>query len=261
MDEVKELLNELNRKVDAQAAALASLEDITTKRNLPERERADDSKRRRRADDEGGAAPAAGAGSGTTGGAVSDDFQYAWDSARLIERVLFTQDNILHRVRELAAEISASYAATHESQFVVVGLLSGVFMFMADLVRQLTVPHQVDFVAASSYGLETVSSANVKIKKDTEAPVEGKDVLVVDEMCDSGRTMASLMKLFHDRGAKSVRSCVLLDKKERRSVAVQPDFVGFICPDEFVVGYGMDWAQRFRSLGDICVVKRSAYEK
>merc|ERR1712194_766369 len=120
-------------------------------------------------------------------------------------------------------------------------------MFMADFTRGLATPHQVDFMAVSSYGLGTSSSADVKIKKDLDCPVAGKDVLLLDEMCDSGNTMASLRQLMEDRGAKSVKVCVLLDKYERRSASVQLDFVGFQCPDEFVVGYGMDWASRFRS--------------
>merc|ERR1712110_23790 len=114
--------------------------------------------------------------------------------------------------------------------------------FMADFTRNLTVPHQVDFVAASSYGLAAVSSADVKIKKDLDGPIHGKDVLILDEMCDTGRTMACLKQLFLDRGARSVRVCVLLDKASRREVKVDLDYVGFECEDEFLVGYGMDWS-------------------
>lgn len=184
----------------------------------------------------------------------------SWASSAVIERVLFPHDKIMRRVRELAAEVSAAYEDASEESFVVVGLLSGVYMFMADFTRELKVPHQIDFIAASSYGLSTVSSANVKIKKDLDAPIVGKDVLILDEMCDSGRTMACLKQMFHDRGAKSVRACVLLNKAERRAVEdLHLDYVGFECEDEFLVGYGMDWAQRFRSLKDVSVVKRSAY--
>merc|ERR1719210_1475286 len=126
---------------------------------------------------------------------------------------------------------------------------------MADFTRELKVPHQVDFIAASSYGLGTVTSADVKIKKDLDSPCVGKDVLLLDEMCDTGFTMASLKQMFHEKGANSVRVCVLLNKSERREVGVELDYVGFDCVDEFLVGYGMDWAQRFRSLREICVVK------
>ena len=176
-----------------------------------------------------------------------------------LEKVIFTNEQIQSRISQLGAQVSAHYAGAEEDDFVVVGLLSGCYMFMADLTREIDVPHRVDFMAASSYGQSTVSSSNVKIKKDLNLPIQNKHVLLVDEMCDSGRTLASLKQLMHDRGAKSVRTCCLLDKIERRVVDVELDFVGFNCPDEFVVGYGMDWANRFRSIQHVCVVKRSAY--
>merc|ERR1712037_591358 len=108
------------------------------------------------------------------------------------------------------------YAGSTEDSFIVVGLLTGCYMFMADFTRKLTIPHQVDFVAASSYGLGTTSSANVEIKKDLDSPIEGKHVLLLDEMCDTGSTIACLSKLMKDRGAASVRCCLLLEKAERR---------------------------------------------
>lgn len=182
-----------------------------------------------------------------------------WASADVIEKVLYSRNMIEKRVTELAVEISRDYPDATEENFVVVGLMSGVYMFMADFTRQLTVPHTVDFVSVSSYGLGTVSSANVKIKKDMESPIEGKHVLLLDEMCDTGGTMACLKKLVLDRGASSVRVCVLLDKAERRAADVKLDYTGWVCADEFLVGYGLDWSQRFRSLRDICIVKRSAY--
>lgn len=185
----------------------------------------------------------------------------SWADPAVIERVMYTKDQIVKRVEELAASVSVDYSNAVENEFVVVGLLAGVYMFMGDFTRHLTVPHQVDFVAASSYGLAAVSSADVKIKKDLDTPISGKDVLILDEMCDTGRTMASLKQLLLDRGAKSVRVCVMLNKATRREVEVQLDYVGFECEDEFLVGYGMDWAHRFRSLPDICVVAKSAYMK
>ena len=127
-----------------------------------------------------------------------------------LDRILFTHDQIQVRVKELGRQISEDFVDYAETDFVVVGLLSGVFMFMADLAREITIPHVIDFCVVSSYGSNTVSSANVKIKKDLEQSIEGKHVLIVDEMCDSGRTMASLKKLFQDRGARSVRTCIML---------------------------------------------------
>mmetsp|Transcript_42895 Transcript_42895/g.66814 ORF Transcript_42895/g.66814 Transcript_42895/m.66814 type:complete len:125 (+) Transcript_42895:3-377(+) len=123
------------------------------------------------------------------------------------------------------------------------------------------IPHRIDFMSVSSYGLEAVSSANVKIKKDLDSSVEGKHVVIVDEMCDTGRTMACLKAMLLERGAKTVSVCVFLDKAERREAEVKLDYVGYVCEDEFLVGYGMDWSMRFRSLPDICVVRRSAYAK
>jgi len=185
----------------------------------------------------------------------------SWASTTVIERVLYPRAQIEERVNQLAKKISEDYAGSKEDGFVMVGLMAGVYMFMADLSRNITVPHQVDFIAAGSYGLGTISSANVKIKKDLEQPIEGKDVLLIDEMCDSGRTMACLKRLLMDRGANSVKVCVLLNKASRREAEVDLDYVGWVCEDEFLVGYGMDWSQRFRSLPDICVVRKSAYQK
>lgn len=185
----------------------------------------------------------------------------SWASSDVIERVLYKQCEVRKRVEELARQISLDYVDATEDSFVVVGLMAGVYMFIADLSRGIQVPHMIDFASVSSYGLETISSANVKIKKDTDQPVEGKDVLIVDEMCDSGRTLACVKKLFQDRGAKSVKTCALLDKHERREAEIHLDYVGFKCEDHFVVGYGMDWANRFRSLADIVIVRKSAYQK
>jgi len=137
--------------------------------------------------------------------------------------------------------------------------MDGVFMFLADLSRKIDTPHTVDFIAASSYGLGTVSSGNVKIKKDASMPLAGKHVLVVDEICDSGRTLASLKILVQQRNAASVKTCVLLDKVSRREADIRPDYVGAVCPDEFVVGYGMDWGGKLRSLPFVGVVKRELY--
>lgn len=184
----------------------------------------------------------------------------SWASEEVIERVLYTSTELQKRVAELAEQISKDYTdKATEEDFVVVGIMNGVYMFMADLSRSLTVPHRVDFISCSSYGLGTIASDNVKIKKDLEEPIEGKHVLLVDEMCDTGRSMACVKQLFMDRGAKSVKVCVMLNKAERRNADIHLDYVGWCCPDEFLVGYGMDWSHRFRSLPEIAVVRRSAY--
>jgi len=178
----------------------------------------------------------------------------------LEDEVLFTDEELKVAVTKLAKQINRDYAhISSDEELVLMGLLTGVFMFQADLCRQITVPHQVDFVVASSYGGATISAGNVKIKKDSNNPVKGKHVILVDEMCDSGRTMACLQALMKSRDAKSVKSCVMFDKQARRVVDIECDYVGLDCPDEFVVGYGMDWGERFRSLAHVCVVKSSAY--
>eukprot|EP00668_Euglena_longa_P031780 GGOE01041035.1.p2 GENE.GGOE01041035.1~~GGOE01041035.1.p2 ORF type:complete len:243 (-),score=69.19 GGOE01041035.1:248-976(-) len=166
---------------------------------------------------------------------------------------LFSASQIRQEVRRMAKQVSHDYRG---KDLVVVGLMSGVFILMADFVREIDIPHEVQFIAVSSYGKDsTVSSGNVKIKKDLDTPVVGRHVLLLDEICDSGNTLACLEALLLNRGAASVRSCVLLDKVSRRAVPIQPQYVGMVCPDEFVVGYGMDFKDQFRSLPFIGVLK------
>ena len=187
----------------------------------------------------------------------SDGVASSWAKAVLSPDVLFSERDLETMIDSLAAQISRDYGDGED--LVVVGLLDGVFMFLADLSRKIDTPHTVDFIAASSYGLGTVSSGNVKIKKDSSFPLAGKHVLIVDEMCDSGRTMASLKELMKQRQVKSVKTCVLLDKVSRRTEDIRPDYVGAVCPDEFVVGYGMDWGGKYRSLPFVGVVRKELY--
>ena len=186
----------------------------------------------------------------------SDGVASSWAKAVLAPDVLFSERDLETMIDSLAAQITRDYG---DEELVVVGLLDGVFMFLADLSRKIDTPHTVDFIAASSYGLGTVSSGNVKIKKDSSFPLAGKHVLIVDEMCDSGRTMASLKELMKQRQVKSVKTCVLLDKVSRRTEDIRPDYVGAVCPDEFVVGYGMDWGGKYRSLPFVGVVRKELY--
>jgi hypoxanthine phosphoribosyltransferase len=153
-----------------------------------------------------------------------------------IEQRLFTEEQVAVAVKDLGERISRDYAG---EELIVVGLLTGVFMFMGDLVREITIPHVIDFMVVSSYGQSSVSSANVKIKKDLGMAVNGKNVLIVDEICDSGFTMASLKALLEDRGAK-VKTCVLLDKKARRNAPIDCDYIGLDCPDEFGTSESVD---------------------
>mmetsp|Transcript_8615 Transcript_8615/g.11970 ORF Transcript_8615/g.11970 Transcript_8615/m.11970 type:complete len:274 (-) Transcript_8615:110-931(-) len=184
--------------------------------------------------------------------------QSSWARSVLKDEALFTQAEIQTTIQRLGEEISAAYSHA-DGEVVLIGLLDGVFMFLSDLARAIKVPHEIDFVKVSSYGLGTVSSGNIRIKKDTDHSVAGKHVLIVDDICDSGYTSASLVELFERRGAKSVKTCVFLDKRARRQVPVHLDFVGYQCSDEFVIGYGMDWAGKYRSLPFIGAVKPHLY--
>lgn len=165
------------------------------------------------------------------------------DQARV--RVLITADEIAKRVRELADQISADYAGRTP---LIVGILKGSWIFLADLVRQLTVPVYIDFLTVSSYGASTKSSGVVKIVMDLKCPLEGRDVLVVEDILDSGLTLRYIMRHLELRKPKSLKLCVLMDKPARRQVEIKPDYLGFIVPDKFVVGYGADFAEAFRNL-------------
>jgi len=166
--------------------------------------------------------------------------------------ILFPKEVIEGRVRELAAQISQDYAG---KELLIVGILNGAFIFMADLIRRLDVPCRVDFVRAASYGCGSVSSGEVRITKDLEAPIAGRDVLIVEDIVDTGITLSRLMEVFRERRPASLRVCAFLDKTERRRVPFAADYVGFFIPDRFVVGYGLDYNEQFRFLPDVCVLE------
>lgn len=167
-------------------------------------------------------------------------------------RVMITEEELDKRIRELGSQISADYEG--ESIFLVC-ILKGAAMFACELAKRITVPVTMDFMATSSYGSGTVSSGEVKIKKDLDLPMEGRNVLIVEDIIDSGNTLNFLSQLFRDRNAKSVRMCTMLDKPDRREVDVDVDYTGFTIPDEFVVGFGLDYDQKYRNLPYIGVVE------
>ena len=173
-----------------------------------------------------------------------------------IDHVLFSEEQLAQRVREIAAQIDKDYEGKEP---LLVSVLRGSFVFMADLVRQITVPCTVDFMAVSSYGGGTTSSGQVKIVKDLSETIEGKDVLVVEDILDSGNTLSYLLKLLEARRPASIRLCTLLDKPERRTKPVAVQYSGFTIPDEFVVGYGLDYDERYRNLPYIGVLKPKVY--
>lgn len=173
-----------------------------------------------------------------------------------VERVLFSEEELKNRVAEIAAQIDKDYAG---KQPLLVSVLRGSFVFMADLVRQIHLPCTVDFMAVSSYGSGTTSSGQVKIVKDLSETIEGKDVIVVEDILDSGNTLSYLLKLLEARRPASIRLCTLLDKPERRTKPVEVQYSGFTIPDEFVVGYGLDYDERYRNLPYIGVLKPKVY--
>jgi hypoxanthine phosphoribosyltransferase len=166
-------------------------------------------------------------------------------------RVLIPAERIQARIRELAQEINQDYP---EGPLYVVAILKGAFIFLADLVRALDRHARVDFIGISSYGKGKTSSGQVKLTKDLDMPVEGADLLIVEDIVDSGVTLNYLLQVLEQRKPRSLRIVTLLDKPERRLRPVEVRYVGFRIPDEFVVGYGLDFAEDYRGLPDICVL-------
>ena len=173
-----------------------------------------------------------------------------------ILKVLITEEELKNKVQELGAAISRDYEGKN---LLMVSVLKGSVIFMADLMRAITIPAQIDFMSVSSYGAGVKSSGVVKILKDLDALLEGKDLLLVEDILDSGNTLYNLAGHLRDRGAASVALCVLLDKPARREKPIQPNYVGFTVPDEFVVGYGLDYADRYRNLPYVGVLKPEVY--
>jgi len=162
---------------------------------------------------------------------------------------LITRDQIQARLRELAADINRDYAG---QPLILVGVLKGVFIFLADLIRLLEMPVRVDFVRLRSYGSGDTSSGQVEITKDLEIPIRDEHVLIVEDIIDSGLTLQYLLNLLQQRQPRSLKICCLTDKPERRSLDVPIDYVGFQVPRGFLVGYGLDYAEKYRQLPDIC---------
>ncbi len=177
-----------------------------------------------------------------------------------VERILLDEDKIQQRVQQMADIISTDYAGLSNEEFLLVGVLKGAFIFMADLARRLTVPHRVDFIALSSYDDTAEASGSVRMIMDTRANVAGRHVLIVEDILDTGYTLNYLIRTFTARQPASLRTAVLLSKPERRRVTVPLDYLGFEIPDVWVVGYGLDFADRFRTLPYIAELKPSAYE-
>lgn len=173
-----------------------------------------------------------------------------------IQEVLVSQEALAARIREMAQEITRDYAGKSP---LMVGILRGCYIFMADLVRQIDLPISMDFMVVSSYGAGTTSSGLVNIKKDLEESIEGKDVIIVEDILDTGNTLVKLTAELLKRRPASLKLCVMLDKPDRRTTPIKADYVGFSIPDAFVVGWGLDYDQQYRQLPYVGILKPGVY--
>lgn len=171
-------------------------------------------------------------------------------------RVLLSEDEIREKVRELGGKITADYK---NSNLMLVTVLKGAVVFLADLMRAIDVPAEIDFMVVSSYGSGVKSSGVVKIVKDLDVPLAGKDLLIVEDILDSGLTLSYIKELLASRGPASIKIATLLDKPSRRKVDLVADYIGFSVPDEFVIGYGLDYDEKYRNLPYIGILKPEVY--
>jgi hypoxanthine phosphoribosyltransferase len=174
-----------------------------------------------------------------------------------LAKTLFSGKQISQRIKEMGQQITQDYAG---KDLLMVGILKGAVIFYGNLIKAVDLPVTMDFLMASSYGSGMVSSGNLQIKYDLCEDVAGRDVLLVDDIVDTGLTLKALVEEVQGRGAASVRTCCLLDKPARRKVEIEPDYIGFEIPDMFVVGYGMDYDGKYRNLPKISVLKPEAYQ-
>jgi len=175
-----------------------------------------------------------------------------------VAEILITEEQIQAKIRELGQLISRDYAG---QDLLLICVLKGAISFLADLMREITIPHEIDFMAISSYGASTESSGVVRILKDLDTNIEGRNVLIVEDIVDTGRTLDYITQNLKTRRPKSVRICTLLNKPSRREIDIPLDYVGFEIPNKFVIGYGLDFAEIYRSLPYIGVLKKEKYDK
>jgi len=173
-----------------------------------------------------------------------------------IQEVLYSEEQISQKVKELGKQLTEDFAGRNP---LVICILKGAFIFMSDLVKEIKIPLEIDFMAVSSYGQSTISSGVVKIIKDLDVTVEGRDVIIVEDIIDSGLTLSYLIDVLERRSAASVTVATLFDKPARRTVNLQPHYKGYTLPDEFVVGYGLDFAEKYRNLPFIGILKPEVY--
>lgn len=174
-----------------------------------------------------------------------------------VKEILFSEEVLKEKIKQLGEEITKDYGG---KELTLVGVLKGASIFMSDLIRNIRIPVKIDFIAVSSYGLTTESSGVVKIMKDLDDSIEDKHVLIVEDIIDTGLTLHYLCENLLSRKPKSLKICTLLDKPERRKIDIPVDYKGFDIPDEFIVGYGIDYAENYRNLPYVGILKRELYE-
>jgi len=173
-----------------------------------------------------------------------------------IKEILFSQEAISQRVKELGAQLTEDYAGKSP---LLIGVLKGCFVFLADIARNIDLNCEVRFITASSYGAGTITSGDVKIGMDFDFEIAGRDIIIIEDILDSGVTLTTLRGFIAARGPASLKICTLLDKPARRQAPLYADYIGFECPDEFVVGYGLDFAESYRNLPYVAILKPEAY--
>ena len=174
------------------------------------------------------------------------------------ESILVSKEALQKRISELASQLDKDY---ENSNPLLICILKGSVFFTADLLKAMSIPCEMEFMAVSSYGSDTQTSGEVKMIKDLSVPIEDRDVIIIEDIIDTGNTLSYLKRLLLQRKPKSVKICTLLDKPDRRKVDLSADYVGFVIPDEFAVGYGLDYNEKYRTFDEVYVLKREVYEK
>lgn len=172
--------------------------------------------------------------------------------------ILISAEEIKNKVQELGRMVAADYQG---KDLLVVGILKGAFMFMADLIREIDTPLEIDFMAVSSYGASTISSGEVRIIKDLDYSIKDRNILIVEDIIDTGLTVKYITSILHKREPASIKICCMLDKPHRRKTDIRPDYCGFTVDDRFIVGYGLDYAEKYREYPAVCELKASVYQK
>ena len=173
-----------------------------------------------------------------------------------IREIIFTEEQIQQKVRELGERITAEYAGKSP---LLIGVLKGCYVFLGDISRCIDLDCEIRFITASSYGISTITSGDVRIGMEFDFAIAGRDVIIIEDILDSGVTLTALRNFILQRSPASLKICALLDKPARRQAPINPDYTGFICPDEFVVGYGLDYAEKYRNLPYVAVLKPEVY--